>query len=482
MRSRSFRTRIVLWSVLVSGTVLLTFGMVAWWSLQRDRISALDESISTFGFRHATRASANADVERMALSMVENFGEERAATRFFAFVTSEGKVLHLSPGWPASVDPLSFEPSSVLLDPQPSVPRPPPRDDREESGRRARPVYTPLFSTVGQEGESFRIGVFANAEVRLLVGADLRELSGEADALRRAFLLALPGALLLIGGGAWWIARGALCSVNALGEGMQQVSARSLGTRLEPGRADREFAAIVAQYNAMLERLERSFHQANRFSADASHELKTPVAVMRGTLERALLEAGDDSGAQAVYSELLEQLDRQKAILEGLLLLSQADAGQLKLSSEPVDLSAKLNLWLEDAGYLAEERAITIRSEIEPGMQVRGDVGLLQQVAHNLFSNAVRHNVEGGEIVCRLHAEGDSAILDISNTGPEISESERERIFARFQRGSAAQGTGSGLGLSLVREIVTAHGGTIALQPEDGKTIFRVILPKISPV
>ncbi len=482
MRSRSFRTRIVLWSVLVSGAVLLTFGMVAWWSLQRDRISALDESISTFGFRHATRASANADVERMALSMVENFGEERAATRFFAFVTSQGKVLHLSPGWPASIDPLSFEPSPVLLDPQPSVPRPPPRDDREESGRRARPVYTPLFFSVGQKDDTFRIGVFANAEVRLLVGADLRELSGEVDALSRAFLLALPGALLLIGGGAWWIARGALRSINALGEGMQQVSARSLGTRLETGRADREFAAIVAQYNSMLERLERSFHQATRFSADASHELKTPVAVMRGTLERALLESGDDSGAQAVYSELLEQLDRQKAILEGLLLLSRADAGQLKLSSEPVDLSAKLNLWLEDAGYLAEERDITIRSEIDSGLQVRGDVGLLQQVAHNLFSNAVRHNVDGGEIVCRLHAGGDFLILDISNTGPQISESEREQIFARFQRGSAAQGTGSGLGLSLVREIVTAHGGTIALQSEDGKTIFRVILPKISPV
>jgi len=482
MRSRSFRSRIVLWSVLVSGAVLLTFGMVAWWSLQRDRVRALDESLSTFGFRHATRASANADVERMSLSMVENFGEERAATRFIAFVTSEGKVLHLSPGWPTSVDPLSFEPSPVLLDPQPSVPRPPPRDDRGESGRRGRPVYTPLFFTVAQERETFRIGVFANAEVRLLVGADLRELSGEVDALSRAFLLALPGALLLIGGGAWWIARGALRSVNALGEGMQQVSARSLGTRLEPGRADREFAAIVAQYNAMLERLERSFHQATRFSADASHELKTPVAVMRGTLERALLEAGEDSTAQAIYSELLEQLDRQKAILEGLLLLSRADGGQLQLSSGPVDLSAELSLWLEDAGYLAEDRDITIRSEIEPGLQVRGDAGLLQQVAHNLFSNAVRHNVDGGEIVCRLHAEGDSLILDISNTGPDINESEREQVFARFQRGSAAQGNGSGLGLSLVREIITAHGGTIALHPEHGRTTFRVTLPKISPV
>jgi len=482
MRSRSFRSRIVLWSVLVSGAVLLTFGMVAWWSLQRDRVRALDESLSTFGFRHATRASANADVERMSLSMVENFGEERAATRFFAFLTNEGKILHRSPGWPAGVDPLRFEPSAVLLDPQPSVPGPPPRDDRRETARRGRLVYTPRFFTIHEDGHHLRIGVFANPEVRLVVGADLRELSGEVDALRRAFLLALPGALLLVGGGAWWIARGALRSVNALGEGMQQVSARSLGTRLEAGRADREFAAIVAQYNAMLERLERSFHQATRFSADASHELKTPVAVMRGTLERALLEAGDDSAAQAIYSELLEQLDRQKAILEGLLLLSRADGGQLQLSSGPVDLSAKLSLWLEDAGYLAEDRAITIRSEIEPGLHVCGDAGLLQQVAHNLFSNAVRHNIDGGEVVCQLGAQGDSVILEISNTGPEISESEREQVFSRFQRGRAAQGTGSGLGLSLVREIITAHGGAIALSSEDGRSVFRVTLPKISPV
>ncbi len=482
MRSRSFRTRIAFWSVLVSGTVLLTFGMVAWWSLQRDGIRALDESLSTFGLRHATRASANADVERMTLSMVENFGEERTTTRFFAFVTNDAKVLHLSPGWPDSVDPLRFEPSPVLLDPQPSVPRPPPREDKGEPGRRGRPVYTPLFFTVDQDGETFRIGVFANAEVRLLVGADLRELSGEVDSLRRAFLLALPGALLLVGGGAWWIARGALRSVNALGEGMRQVSARSLRTRLEAGRADREFAAIVAQYNAMLERLERSFHQATRFSADASHELKTPVAVMRGTLERALLEAGDNPAAQAIYSELLEQLDRQKAILEGLLLLARADAGQLPLSSEPVDLSEKLNLWLEDAGYLAEERAISIHSEVEPGLQVRGDAGLLQQVAHNLFSNAVRHNHDGGEIVCRLHEQGGFVILEISNTGPEISESEREKVFDRFQRGSSAQGTGSGLGLSLVREIIGAHGGGIALNSQNGLTTFRVTLPKISPV
>ena len=481
MISRSFRSRIVLWSVLVSGAVLLTFGMVAWWSLQRDRVRALDESLSTFGFRHATRASANADIERMSLSMGENFGEERAASRFFAFLTNEGKILFRSPGWPAAIDPLRFEPSAVLLDPQPSAPGPPPRDDRRGSARQGRLVYTPVFFTIRQDGHHVRIGVFANPEVRLVVGADLRELSGEVDALRRAFLLALPGALLLVGGGAWGIARGALHSVHALGEDMQQVSARSLGTRLEPGRADREFADIVTQYNAMLERLERSFHQATRFSADASHELKTPVAVMRGTLERALLEAGDDSTAQVIYSELLEQLDRQKAILEGLLLLSRADGGELQLSSEPLDLSAKLGLWLEDAGYLAEERDIMIRSEIAPGLRIRGDAGLLQQVAHNLFSNAVRHNVDGGEVVCRLKGRGDFLVLEISNPGPEISESEKEQVFARFQRGGAAQGSGSGLGLSLVREIVNAHGGAIDLRTEGKMTVFRVTLPKISP-
>jgi two-component system heavy metal sensor histidine kinase CusS len=483
MRPGSFRNRIALWSVLVSGAVLLSFGLVAWWSLNLDRISTLDESLTTFGFRHITRASANADPVKMEISLLENFGEETAKTRFFALLTRDGKELHHSASWPASLDSTQYPPSDVLLDPQPVIPKPP-REDRgeKEKGQRTRPVYAPVFHTVRTNNGAYRVGAFANREVTLLVGADLQELSGEVDALRRAFLLSLPGALLLVAAGSWIIARRALRPVDALGRDMMNISADALDRRLESSRIDFEFARIIEQYNAMLERLERSFHQATRFSADASHELKTPLAVMRGTLERALADSGEDTAAQAVYSDLLEQVDRQKAILEGLLLLSRADAGKLRLSTETIDLSAKLNLWLEDAGFLAEDRNITIQSDIAPGLMISGDPNLLQQVAHNLFSNAVRHNLEGGEIFCRLSNQGDLVHWEITNTGPLLPESEQEQIFARFQRGTAAQGSGSGLGLSLVREILTAHGGTVTLRQEQGKMVCLVKLPKISIV
>ncbi|MBP6600416.1 MAG: HAMP domain-containing protein [Verrucomicrobiales bacterium] len=479
MRSGSFRNRITLWSVLISGTVLLCFGLVAWWSLNRDRISNLDESLATFGFRHAIRASANADPVKMELSLLENFGEETTKTRFFALLTRGGEELHRSAGWPDSISAQQYPPSDLLLDPQPLALKQT-REDRGEKGPRPKPVYAPVFHTVRKEKDDFRIGVFANKEVILVVGADLRELSGEVDALRRAFLLSLPGALLLIAGGSWIIARRALRPVDALEREMRNISADALDRRLTSRQVDLEFARIIDQYNAMLDRLERSFHQATRFSADASHELKTPLAVMRGTLERALADSGDDSTAQAVYSDLLEQTDRQKSILEGLLLLSRADAGNLQLSSEAIDLSEKLNLWLEDASYLAEDRDITIQSEIAPGLLISGDPVLLQQVALNLFSNAVRHNHDGGELICRLFDEGNFAHWEITNSGPLLPESEQEKVFDRFQRASTAQGSGSGLGLSLVREIISVHGGTVGLRAEQGKMVCRVKIPKIS--
>lgn len=478
MKVRSFRFQIVLWSVLVSGVVLLSFGMVAWWSLNRDRLSNLDESLAAFGFRHATRVSRNADLKRIELSLIEQFGEEAGETRFVALIDKNGKEVFRSALLSEGVDLSQFKGGSEPLDPQPTVTKPPKLNARAQPGK-IRVALEPGFYTAEFSGDLFRIGVFPNKEVRLIVGADLRELSGEVGSLRRAFLLALPGALLLVALGAWLIAKRALRPVHALERDMQQISAQDLDSRLKVSDADSEFAEIIKQYNEMLERLERSFHQATRFSADASHELKTPLAIMRGTLERALTET-EDPEYQALCSDLLEQTDRQKAILENLLLLSRADSGHLILSCEAVNLSEALNTWLEDASFLAEERNIHITSEVAPYVAISGDLNLLQQVAHNLFSNAVRHNEDGGDIFCCLKSEETKVVWDVVNTGPLIAEEESEIVFHRFQRGSDTQGHGTGLGLSLVKEIVTAHGGSIETMARDGRNLFRIVLPNIS--
>jgi heavy metal sensor kinase len=330
-------------------------------------------------------------------------------------------------------------------------------------------------------GHRYRVAVFRNDDVILVAGADLDQFSQTLIQLRNSFLIALPAALAMIALGAWWLGRKALRPIRVLGEEMANVSARDLDQRLEAGRADIEFARIIATYNDMLERLERSFHQANRFSADASHELKTPLAIMRGTLEQGLEKCRNSPEAQEVFSQLLEQTGRQGAILESLLLLSRADAGKLEISAERIDLSMLLETWLEDAGLLAESRDITIRSEIEPGIELDGDPVLLQQVAHNLFSNAVRYNNENGVIEVRLSRNESGIEWAIANTGDPISEEDRERIFERFERTQTASvhsSNGAGLGLSLVKEIVVAHGGRVtAGENSGGMAEFQVWFP-----
>lgn len=475
----SFRYKIVLWSVVISSTVLLVFSWVVWLSLKHDSIASLDESLSTFGIRHATRATPKADTQRMEISLAENFGEEKSRTRFFALLTSDGHELHRSAGWPDQLKSHTFPAGDQLLDPQPKLP-PPSKQDERKGGRRDRPVFTPTFHNVSTDRESYRVGVFANGQVKIVVGANLNELSRETKSLRQAFLVALPGAVFLIALGAWLLSRRALRPIISLRRDMQSISAQALDSRLEVEGAASEFSGIIDQYNAMLERLERSFRQATRFSGDASHELKTPLAIMRGTLERALAESGDDPVRQAAFSDLLEQTDRQKAVLENLLLLSRADSGQLKTSASMVNLSEAVNMWLEDAGLLAEAKNITIHSEIEPGIEIPGDKNLLQQVAHNLFSNSVRHNVEAGEISCRLSSKDNEAIWEISNTGPLLAEGETCTIFDRFYRGKDSGSGGTGLGLSLVKEIISAHGGTVTASVEGGKNVFLVKFPKIT--
>ena len=199
---------------------------------------------------------------------------------------------------------------------------------------------------------------------------------------------------------------------------------------------------------------------------------------MRGTLERGLKQCQDDEAAQEVFSQLLEQTGRQGGILESLRLLSRADAGKLEISAEKIDLSEMLETWMEDASLLAEDRDITIHSEIAPGIEMHGDPILLQQVAHNLLSNAVRYNRTGGCIESRLSRTDSGIEWTIANTGDPIADEDRERIFGRFERTQAAGDSGfegAGLGLSLVKEIVVAHEGTvIAGENSEGMVEFRV--------
>jgi len=234
-------------------------------------------------------------------------------------------------------------------------------------------------------------------------------------------------------------------------------------------------------FNDTLDRLERSFAQATRFSSDASHELKTPLTIMRGEIESTLRAQPDTPRVDSLLDSLLDQTQRLSAIVENLLLLSRADAGALTLKRETIDFSAMCRELVEDAEILALQQNIKTKSEISPEIEVRGDELYLRRTLLNLLDNAIKYNVEGGTVSISATKSSSQVFFRITNTGPEIPTDQKSRVFERFYRADPSRSSemgGSGLGLSICREIVLAHGGQIWLeQPQPGWTAFVFTLP-----
>jgi signal transduction histidine kinase len=235
-------------------------------------------------------------------------------------------------------------------------------------------------------------------------------------------------------------------------------------------RAARERAqAALASTSAELQR-------SARFSADASHQLKTPVTVLRAGLE-ALLSRDDFS--PEVYdeiSQLLHQTYRITGVINDLLLLSRMDAGRLQIQFEPVNLSQLLEEWMDDIGALPDELHVHLKTDIQPDLMVLGEKGYIALIVQNLLENARKYNVAEGEIRVTAEKRDDSVCLTVKNTGRPIPAKAQGHIFERFHRGGVGENVpGHGLGLNLARELARLHGGDLRLARSEGKwTEFEV--------
>jgi two-component system, OmpR family, heavy metal sensor histidine kinase CusS len=242
---------------------------------------------------------------------------------------------------------------------------------------------------------------------------------------------------------------------------------------------DREFVELLAVFNQMMARLERSFTQASRFSADAAHELKTPLSILQGELEQALQAAPPGSELQQRLSSFLDEVRHLSTIVRKLLLLSLADAGQMQLSTTDVDLSELIADLASDIELISPD--LTVQMEVASGLNIPADRPLLIQVLQNLIGNATKYNLQAGWVRIEAGYRDRLVFVRISNRSPDIPASERAAIFDRFYRGDPArnkQVEGLGLGLSLAREIVYAHGGDLTLDPTPpGQTAFTLTLP-----
>lgn len=493
----SFRARITLLSVTVSGLVLAVFALSAWAFVYRIGLQKIDRDM-------ALRVGPILVVPHPQdhWAWVENglklaYGGEGGESCVVLVKGRGGEVLYRSADWPRELNPDRFpnpdprNPKLRILPGPPLPPLPAPRAPQKTAPAppsapgpppptwRVLPVAPPEFATARTHSGTWRTCTMQNSEVTLVLGVGLTRFRAEMARVRTAFLAALPAALLAIAVASWLASRRALRPVEELARVAERVTASSLDQRIPAEGADEEFTRLITVFNGMLDRLERSFAQAVRFSADAAHELQTPLTILQGEIEQALGATPSGSEQQVVFSGLLEEVQRLKAIVRKLLLLSRADSGQLRPALERVNLTELVQEAAEDAQALGTH--LTVSQHLRPEVVVMADRDLLQQAIYNLTSNAVKYNREGGTVAFTLEANNGLACLTIANTGTPIPAEDQDRLFERFYRADRSRGRrvdGVGLGLSLARELCRAHGGDVTLvESTNDRTVFRMTLP-----
>jgi heavy metal sensor kinase len=294
-------------------------------------------------------------------------------------------------------------------------------------------------------------------------------------------LFGLPVAVTIAGLGGHWLARRALEPLDRMARHAERLTADNLGERLPVENPDDELGHLARVFNASLARIEESFAQLRRFTADVSHELRTPLTAIRSVGEVGLGSHPSEKEYRDIIGSILEESDRLALLVDTLLSLSRADAGEVRLNREDVDLLA---LAREIAGHLAvlaEEREQGLVVEGDRSVWVKADRLVLRQALVNIVDNAIKYSPPGGPIRIVVTGNGAMGHIDVIDTGPGIPRDDRDKVFERFYRVDPARSRdhgGAGLGLSIARWAVGAHGGTIGLESREGEgSAFRVTLP-----
>lgn len=345
-------------------------------------------------------------------------------------------------------------------------------------GDEMMPLREPFLYDAETLGDTrWRMVNLANGDLTIHLGMKSNALAKSAATLAVKLGIGVGALTLVMFALTWLVARQALRPLAGIVQTTESITSRQLDQRIEVGgRTDAEFAQLVTVLNAMIERLERSFHQSTRFSADASHELKTPITNLFATVTTRLQQCGAGSEEQQFLAGLVHELDRIRAVLGGLLLLARADGGRLGLSRERVEAETFLRGLGEDFAAMVEAEGLRYEEAIDcAGCCLPADPIMLTQALHNLVRNAVDYNCANGFVRWEVSCAASWLEVKVSNSGAPIAESFRAEVFGRFKKGPRG---GHGLGLNIVKEVIEAHGGRVSLEDSsENVTTFRVRLP-----
>ena len=314
----------------------------------------------------------------------------------------------------------------------------------------------------------------------LVVAESLKQVDESVERVLLLLLLALPAALAATAVGGWWLARKALRPVERMTSQANEIGIDRLHERIELPRARDEIGQLAVTLNAMLDRLELGVDEKHRLITDASHELRTPLAAMRAELDVSLMDDGLSPAAREVLESTREEVDRMSRIVGNLLTLARVDEGRLELLTTQVDLADAIDAAVQPLRPLAAAKALHLEVNGERH-EAAADAQRLHQALTNLIENAIKFSGPGGEVRVSAWRRNGEVGVTVEDTGPGVPADARERVFDRFYRADQARGrdgSGSGLGLSICREIADAHGGRVWVDSQEGEgSAFSIALP-----
>ena len=351
----------------------------------------------------------------------------------------------------------------------------------DRTSRMVQLSHGQVYLTVRKQLTNEKVG-------QVWVGTDADDAQFAPAELLATMLIVSPFLLALSLSGAYFIAGRAFGPVDRIIDQVEAISdGRSLHRRLAIGAAGDELARLSATLNAMIERLETSFGALRRFTADASHELKTPLTVIRADVERSMSPRTSDTEKDIALEEALQQVTRMADLVESLLTLARADEGRFDLHREPVQLSNLTREVVETARLLGEMGGLTIDVPTMEDAEILGDATRLRQLFLNLVTNAIKYTARGGRVEITLTRADDQVSFAVRDTGIGIAAADLPYIFERFWRADrvrsrASERGGFGLGLAICQWIAQAHGGSLTVESRLGRgSRFVAILPLFKP-
>ncbi|HEX7139416.1 MAG TPA: ATP-binding protein [Vicinamibacterales bacterium] len=451
----SLRARLTVWYTVVLIVVLFAGGAGVWWMQGRIGIRRVDGELG--------------DVNATVVRIISNELLERESIQAAAMEAAE-------PVADTNLAVAIFDPSGVLLASRASG------IDLRDSGSSRR--LSGVSTKIGESGAwriRSHIERIGTASVQVVLARPLADVDRENRELLEAMMIGIPVVLLLAAAGGWWLASIGLAPISAMAARATRLPLGGTEDLGDPGRQD-ELGQLTVAFNGLVARLRAALRTQRQFMADASHELRTPVSIIRSASDVALSRDHRDEGE---YRETLgvvsDQSSRIGQLVADMLVLARADSGGYPIRATDVDLSEVVDDCRRAVRVLAAERGVQIQSTAIAETPMHGDEDLLRRLVINLLSNAIDYSPAGGSVLIGVQPDPSAVRIRVADSGPGIPDADRARIFDRFVRlDEARSGKGTGLGLPIARWIAEAHGGTLVLESSGpGGSTFCATLARL---